>query len=186
MMLMSSVPGTLSCPMPSTLYGVPSILFFPLLRQYSASIEPAGSPARPSDCKSDAGIATGSFDYCSTRLQLPLALGTLDDGKSDPVFHRSAGVEELCFRKDWSANAAGDVIQFDERCPTNRVEDAFVGLAVPFILHQRLLLLRLAGFPRRLFRRGCIDFRRDGIALDDRVTCEWRGIRMPEVHRQKY
>src|ERR1019366_4684716 len=44
MMRRSSVSGILSCPMPSTLYGTPSVLFVPPLRQYSARIDPTGSP----------------------------------------------------------------------------------------------------------------------------------------------
>ncbi len=42
---MSSVPGILSCPTPSTLYGRPSDTCSPLVRQCSARMEPTGSAA---------------------------------------------------------------------------------------------------------------------------------------------
>jgi hypothetical protein len=42
---MSSVPGILSWPIPSTLYGTPSGFPSPFVRHISARIDPTGSPA---------------------------------------------------------------------------------------------------------------------------------------------
>ena len=89
--------------------------------------------------ETNTGISAGAFDYRPARLEFSFSLCTLDDWQSDSILDGPTRIEELGFRKNRCANSTGDMVQFDERRPPNRLKDVVVRLAVPFVLHQRVV-----------------------------------------------
>src|SRR5438876_5974904 len=112
------------------------------------------SPQRGRDREADTCVAASAFDDRPAWLQLPLFFSALDNGKSDSVLDRPARIEEFRLCVDRRPDSAHHVIQFDQRRPTNRLQDVVVWLAVPLVFHYRVLLRFVVALRTGLFTVG--------------------------------
>jgi hypothetical protein len=74
--------------------------------------------------EADAGVAAGGLDDHSPGLQQAVALGGVDDVRSDAVFGRAAGVELLDLRENRGGDAVGDAGETDKGGVADEVGDA--------------------------------------------------------------
>ena len=81
---------------------------------------------RGGDRKADAGVARGRLDDRAARLQLPCALGLLDQLDADPVLDRPAGVHVLELGDDGCGVLGNDALQPRERRVADEVQDSRV------------------------------------------------------------
>ena len=70
----------------------------------------------------DASVARGSLHDDAAGRQLSPPLSVLDDGNPDTVFHGAAGIEELRLAEDRRADVPCNLVQPDQRCPSDCVE----------------------------------------------------------------
>src|SRR5207245_8325856 len=82
------------------------------------------------DRQAHACVARRRFDDQPARLELSRALRRLNHRQADAILHRSAGIEELGLRVYGRADAARDLIDSDQGCPADRLEDVLVRLNV--------------------------------------------------------
>ena len=85
---------------------------------------------RRRDREPDAGVAAGALDDGPARLELAPPLGVLDDGESDPVLDRAAGIGVFRLAVDRRPDAGAHPAQPDQRGPADGVEDVVVGREV--------------------------------------------------------
>src|SRR6185312_1586535 len=91
---------------------------------------------RRGESERDAGIARGRLDqHGAAGLDTAVALGRLDHGEADPVFHRGQRVEELAFAENVGLDVVrgGDARQPDERRRANRLDDRVIDAAAKFL-----------------------------------------------------
>src|SRR6266571_2310591 len=112
------------------------------------------SPQHGCDREADTCVAASAFDDGPAWFQLPLFFRALDNRKSDSVLNRPARIEEFRLCVDRRPDSARHVIQFDQRRPTNRLQDVVVWLAVPFVFHYRVLLRFVVALRTGLFTVG--------------------------------
>ena len=71
--------------------------------------------------QSHAGIARSAFDNRAAGLEQALALGVVDHGDADAVFHRAAGIQVVGLDVDFRLQAVIDAVQAHQR----RAPDGF-------------------------------------------------------------
>jgi hypothetical protein len=77
---------------------------------------------RRCDREADAGVARRRLDDRPARLELPVALGGLDQRQADPVLEGSAGVQVLELDQDVPLDLAADLREPDDRRLAHQVE----------------------------------------------------------------
>jgi hypothetical protein len=73
--------------------------------------------------EADAGVAGGRLDDGAARLQLPVALGRVDDARGDAVLGAAARVQVLDLHQHGRRDALDHPVQLDERGVPDEVED---------------------------------------------------------------
>ncbi len=81
---------------------------------------------RRRDREADAGVARGRLDDGAAGLELSFGLGLLDHGQTDPVLHRSTGVEVLELGEDLRLGVPPDRVEPDDRRVADEVENGGV------------------------------------------------------------
>ena len=81
------------------------------------------------DGQSHAGVPGGGLHDGASGSEQPLPFGFLDDGDPDPVLDRAARIQELALGPNLGIDAVGDLVEPDEGCVADGVEDALEDLA---------------------------------------------------------